>query len=154
MTPLRQRFVDDMHLQGLSAPTQKSYLLNVVLLSRYFNKSPEDLCTEDLRSYLVYLRKEKKIAPSTFGQNIASIKFIWTKTLSRQWELSSSVKNKRPLKLPVVLSIEEVNKLLQFIYDANCVFRFIWHSNPVLSGTCFRSEATHVFKLLKVPEQC
>ncbi len=129
MTPLRQRFIEDMCLQGLSPKTQKSYLLNVVVLSRHFNKSPKDLCTEDLRSYFVYLTKEKHFAPNTLGQHLYAIKFIWEKTLSREWELSSSIKKKRSLKLPVILSVEEVNKLINSIYDANhrMAFKLIYN---------------------------
>ncbi len=76
MTPLRQRFIEDMCLQGLSPRTQECYLLNVVSLSHYFNQSPEELCTEDLRSYFVYLTKEKQFTPNTFGQHLYAIKFI------------------------------------------------------------------------------
>lgn len=139
MTPLRQRFIEDMCLQGLAPKTQKSYLLNVVVLSRHFNKSPEELCTKDLRSYFVYLTKEKQFAPNTIGQHLGAIKFIWEKTLSREWELSTSIKKKRSLKLPVILSVEEVNKLINSIYDANhrMAFKLIYNCGLRLSEALY-----------------
>ncbi len=115
MTPLRKHFIEDLNLKSLSPSTQKSYLTNVIALSKYFNKSPEDLESEDLRSYFVYLKMDKHYAANTIGQHVSAIRFIWETTLSRTWEFSELIKNKRPKKLPIVLSEEEVSTIIHTV---------------------------------------
>ena len=62
MTTLRQRMTEDMQVWNLSPHTQTSYVQQVSLFARHFNKSPEALGPEDIRSYQVYLTNEKKLA--------------------------------------------------------------------------------------------
>ena len=64
MTPLRQRFIEDMRVRNLSPHTQRAYILQVSLFARYFSQSPELLGPEEIRTYQVYLAN-KKSAPST-----------------------------------------------------------------------------------------
>ena len=63
MTTLRQRMTEDMQVRNLSPHTQTSYVQQVSLFARHFNKSPEALGPEDIRTYQVYLTNEKKLAP-------------------------------------------------------------------------------------------
>ena len=63
MTPLRQRMTEDMQVRNLALNTQTSYVQQVSLFARHFNKSPEQLGPEDIRDYQVYLTDEKKLAP-------------------------------------------------------------------------------------------
>jgi len=53
MTPLRQRMTEDMQVRNLALNTQTSYVQQVSLFARYFNKSPEELGPEDIRTYQV-----------------------------------------------------------------------------------------------------
>jgi integrase/recombinase XerD len=65
MTPLRQRMLEDMQVRNLALNTQRCYVQQVSLFARHFNKSPERLGPEDIRSYQVYLTNEKKLATGT-----------------------------------------------------------------------------------------
>jgi hypothetical protein len=65
MTSLRRRMTEDMQVRNLSSHTQATYVQQVALFARHFNKSPEILGPEEIRSYQVHLTKEKKLAPSS-----------------------------------------------------------------------------------------
>jgi hypothetical protein len=65
MTSLRRRITEDMQVRNLSSQTQAAYVHQVSLFARHFNKSPEILGPEEIRSYQVYLTNEKKLAPSS-----------------------------------------------------------------------------------------
>ncbi len=109
MTPLRQRMTEDMQVRNLSPDTLRSYLRQVSLFARYFNRSPEVLGPEEIRSYQVYLTNEKKLAPSSILIAIAALRFLYKVTLHRDWRLEDIIPApKRPQKLPIVLSPEEV----------------------------------------------
>ena len=65
MTSLRQRMTEDMQVRNLALNTQMSYVQQVSLFARHFNKSPDQLGPEDIRAYQVYLTNEKKLAPGS-----------------------------------------------------------------------------------------
>ena len=113
MTPLRQRMIEDMQVRNLALNTQTSYVRQVSLFAHYFNKSPEELGPEDIRAYQVYLTNEKKLAPGTVLIAVAALRFLYKICLKRDWTFEDLIPApKKPQKLPVVLSPEEV---LQFL---------------------------------------
>lgn len=115
-TPLRQRMTEDMRVRNLALNTQMSYVQQVSLFARYFNKSPEFLGPEDIRAYQVYMTDEKKLAPDSILIAVAALRFVYRVSLKKNWVLEDVIPApKKPEKLPVVLSPEEV---LQFL---NCV---------------------------------
>jgi integrase/recombinase XerD len=71
MTSLRTRMTEDMQIRNLAVHTQNTYLLQVGLFARHFNKSPELLGPEQIRTYQVYLTNEKKLATSSFSSHYA-----------------------------------------------------------------------------------
>ena len=64
MTTLRRRMIEDMQVRNLSLHTQDAYVQQVSQFARHFNRSPELLGPEEIRSYQVYLTNERKLAPS------------------------------------------------------------------------------------------
>ena len=110
---------EDMQVRNLSPHTQDSYVQQVSLFARHFNKSPEVLGPEEIRSYQVYLTNEKKLAPSSILIAVAALRFLYKVTLHRDWAVEEIIPApKKPQKLPIVLSPEEV---LQFL---SCVQSF------------------------------
>ena len=113
MTPLRQRMTEDMRVRNLSPHTQASYVQQVSLFARHFNKSPEELGPEDIRAYQVYLSTEKKLAPSSILIAVAALRFLYKVSLKKDWTFAEVIPApKKPQKLPIILSPEEV---LQFL---------------------------------------
>ena len=111
MTPLRQRFIEDMQLRGLALTTQRSYLHHINDFSRYFWLSPEKLDLEAIRQYELYLLEEKRLSPDSINQFVSAVRFLYLNTLEMPWTSEYFPRVKRPSKLPVVLSQEEI---LQF----------------------------------------
>jgi integrase/recombinase XerD len=113
MTSLRQRMIEDMQIRNLSVLTQASYVQHVSLFARHFNKSPELLGPEQIRAYQVYLINEKKLATGSVALSIAALRFLYKVTLKRNWSVDDILPApKKPQKLPIVLSPEEVVQFL------------------------------------------
>ena len=116
MTPLRQRMTEDMQVRNLSPHTQTSYLQQVSLFARHFNKSPEQLGPEDIRAYQVYLTNERKLSPSSILIAVSALRFLYKVSLKKDWTFDEIIPApKKPQKLPVVLSPEEVLHFLQCV---------------------------------------
>jgi len=81
MTKLRQRFLEDMKLKGLSPLTQRNYVLHVASFARFYGRSPEELDQEAVREYLLYLLDERKLSPEGVNQQVSALKFLYLKTL-------------------------------------------------------------------------
>ena len=83
MTSLRQRMTEDMQVRNLSPHTQTSYLQQVSLFARHFNKSPQQLGPEDIRAYQVYLTNERKLSPSSILIAVSALRFLYKVSLKR-----------------------------------------------------------------------
>lgn len=113
ISPLRQRMIDDMTLRNFAPNTQLSYLQQVTLFARYFHKSPELLGPEEIRSYQLYLANEKHAAVSSRINAVSALRFLYGVTLLRDWSVELIPTPKKEQKLPVILSPDEVLRLLQ-----------------------------------------
>ena len=112
MTRLRQRMIEDMQLRGFAEKTQEAYLRCVRQLAEHYGKSPEQISEEELRQYFLYLKNEKKASRSACTQALCGIKFLYEQTLKRDWPTFKLVRPPKERKLPVVLSREEVLRVL------------------------------------------
>jgi integrase/recombinase XerD len=129
MIPLRQRMTEDMQVRNLALNKQMSYVQQVSLFARHFNKSPEALGPEEIRAYQVYLTNEKKLAPSSILIAVAALRFLYKVSLKKDWTFADVIPAPRkPQTLPVVLSPEEV---LQFL-DCVCGTK-----HRVILTTCY-----------------
>jgi integrase/recombinase XerD len=116
MTPLRQRMTEDMQVRNLALNTQASYLQQVSLFARYFNKSPEALGPEEIRTYQIYLTNERRLAPGSILIATAALRFLYKVSLKKDWTFEDAIPApKKPQKLPVVLSPEEVLHFLSCV---------------------------------------
>ena len=116
MTPERQRMIEDMQVRNLSPQTQACYVQQVLLFARHFKKSPEILGPEEIRSYQVYLTNEKKLAPGSILIAVAALRFFYKVTLHKDWSVEEVIPTpKKPQKLPIVLSPEEVRHFLSCV---------------------------------------
>ena len=111
-TPLRERMVQDLKLAGLSERTQEAYVDAVRHLANHYGKRPDQLGEEQLREYFVYLRDEKKHARSSITIALCGIKFFYERTLGRKWQLFEYLRPPKQRSLPVVLTPDEVERVL------------------------------------------
>src|SRR4029450_10758982 len=89
MTPLRQRMIDDMRLAGFAERTRDVYIQAVRRLAGHYRRSPDVLSAEEVRAYLPHRRDERGIARGTFKTNPGGIRFLYSRTLNRDWPLFS-----------------------------------------------------------------
>jgi integrase len=107
---------EDMQIRNFSANTQHSYLQQVSLFARHFRRSPEGLGPVNIRDYQVYLTNEKKLAPSSISIATSALRFLYTVTLKRPWDVAEVLPMpKASQTLPVILSPGEVRQFLSCI---------------------------------------
>ena len=112
ITPLRQRMIDDMRIRNLADNTQSAYLQQIIAYADYFHRSPDELDLEAVRAYQVYLTKTRRLSPSSISVATGALRFLYKVTLKRDWAIDDIPMPKRPFKLPVILSREEVMHFL------------------------------------------
>ena len=108
MSKLREEMIKDMTLAGFRERTQESYLHAVKDLATYYKRSPDLISEDDLKEYFLYLINERKLAQSTLRQRICGIRFLFKSTLKRDFPVFDFIKPQKRLKLPNVLSRDEV----------------------------------------------
>jgi site-specific recombinase XerD len=104
--------VAGLQLRGLSEKTQESYVRAVRQLAEHQGKSPDGIGEEELRQYLLYLKNDEQVSPSAFTIALCGIKFFYQHTLRREWTTFELVRPNREHSLPVVLSVDEVQRIL------------------------------------------
>jgi integrase/recombinase XerD len=114
MTPLRQRMIDDMRVRNLSIATQMKYVGQIARFAKYFDKSPEVLGPEDIRTYLVHL-VNRHVSWSVFNQAYAALKFLYRYTIPRDWHVDKIPFPRQEQRLPVALSMSEVSRFFDAI---------------------------------------
>lgn len=111
VSALRQRMIDDMTLRKLSPKTQSGYLRAVTNFTRFFGKVPDLASVEDLRRYQLHM-VEQGISNTTINATITGLRFLFEVTLDRPEAMKKMSSVYEPRKLPVILSAEEVQRLL------------------------------------------
>jgi len=112
ISPLRQRMIDDMRLRKLSPKTQTGYIRAVRRFAAFLGRAPDTANAEDLRRYQLYL-VEQGISSGSLNATITGLKFFFETTLERPEVMTKMSHVYEPRKLPVILSLEEVTRLLQ-----------------------------------------
>jgi len=145
LSPLRLRMIEDMQLCGFSQRTQQSYVRSVEGLARYHGKCPDQLDNEQIRKYFVHLTCERKLARPTVTIALCGIKFLYEKTLKRDWSLTGVPVPKRKKSLPVVLSCKEVRDILSRIREVRhrACLSLIYACGLRLGEAC-RMEVGHI----------
>ncbi len=116
MTVLRQKMIEDMQLHGFAERTQEAYLLAVRQLAKHYRKPPDQIEEEELREYFLYLKNEKHAARATCTLALCGIKFFYERTLGREWKTFEFLRPPKEKKLPVVLSVAEVGRVLGCVH--------------------------------------
>ena len=111
ISPLRQRMLDDMRMRKLRPKTQTDYIRAVRYFTAFVQRSPATATAEDLRRFQLHL-VDRGISPITLNATITGLKFFFEVTLDRGELMAKMSPVRVPHKLPVVLSREEVARLI------------------------------------------
>ena len=112
ISPLRQRMIDDMRARRFSEDTQRDYVRNVRNFAAFLDRSPDTATKEDLRRFQLHMAQQQ-ISPGSINAAIAALRFFFTVTLERPDLVRPLTIVNKPRKAPVVLSEEEVARLLE-----------------------------------------
>ncbi len=139
ISPLRQRMIEDMTLRKLSPKTQIGYVRAVKNLTRFLGRSPDTASTEDLRLFQLHM-SETGVTNTTINGTITGLRFLFEVTLDDQSALKKMSPIYDPRKLPVILSGDEVARLL----DAATNLKYKAALAVAYSAGLRASEVTHL----------
>lgn len=111
VSPLRQRFLDDMRMRKLSPKTQSGYIRTVSRFYGWLGRSPDSATAEDLRRYQLHL-VDHGISPISLNVTITGLNFFFGTTLEHPELMTKMHTVPTPRKIPVVLSRDEVARLI------------------------------------------
>lgn len=111
VSPLRQRMIDDMRMRKLNGKTQIGYIRAVRRFAAYLKRSPDTATAEELRSFQLHM-VDTGTSPGTINATLSGLKFFFDVTLGRGELMVKMQPVPQPRKIPVVLSCEEVARLI------------------------------------------
>ena len=112
MTHLRKMMLEELQRRNYSQQTTLAYIRTVEEFARYFHRSPDQLGPDHIREFQAHLFSVRKLAANSVAQRTAALRFLFVKTLKRHYMLEHIPFPKIPLRLPTVLSQEEVTRLI------------------------------------------
>lgn len=112
MTTLRRRMDDDMLARGFADRTRETYLWAVTRLARFYHRSPDQISDAEIQAYLVHLLRDRHLSWSTCNIVVNGLRFLYHTTLKRDRTTFTIPSLRQSGKLPVVLSREEVQRLI------------------------------------------
>jgi site-specific recombinase XerD len=105
----------ELKLRGYSQKTRKAYLHHIERYINYFAKCPKELDENLIKQYMLYLIDEEKVSRSYHNQAISAIKFLYDSVLKTPKVVGSFPRPRKERKLPVILSREDVIRLIQSV---------------------------------------
>jgi integrase/recombinase XerD len=111
VSPLRQRMIDDMRMRKMGGKTQIGYIRAVRRFTAYLKRSPDTATADDLRRFQLHM-VDTGTSPTTINGTLSGLKFFFDITLGRGELMVKMQPVPQPRKLPVVLSCEEVARLI------------------------------------------
>ncbi len=112
MTHLRKMMLEELERRNFSENTKECYIRAVEEFARYFNRPPDQLGPDHIREFQAHLFTKRRLAPNTVNQRLAALRFFFVKTLKRSWNAAETPYPKKVIHLPIVLSQEEVARLI------------------------------------------
>ena len=111
ISPLRQRMIDDLRMRKYGEKTALDYIRAVRNFTKYLGRSPDTASVEELRNYQLHM-VDHGISPASLNAAISGLKFFFDVTLDRSDLMAKMQPVHLPRKLPVILSREEVSRLI------------------------------------------
>ena len=112
MAQLRDRMSEDLKLAGYALSTHRIYLHYAKNFAKHFMRSPAKMGEKEIRTFLLYLLDERKLSHDAYRQCHAALKFLYSVTLRRPFEVEPIPRRRGKRRLPIVLSGSEVQRVL------------------------------------------
>jgi len=112
VSPLRRRMIEDMSVRKFSAKTRHDYIRYIESFAKFLGRSPDSATGEDLRRYQVH-QTESGVQPPAMNSSVAALRFLFKITLGRADLATQLARIHYPRRLPRVLSLEDVGRLLE-----------------------------------------
>jgi len=112
VTHLRKMMLDELQRRNYAKSTVEAYISALRDFARYFKRPPDQLGPEHIRQFQLHLIRDRKLAVNTVKQRMAAVQFFFIKTLKRAYLQEEFPYPKTPRRLPSVLSLEEVTRLI------------------------------------------
>jgi len=112
VTRLRKMMLDELQRRNYAPSTVRCYIHAVQDFAKYFGRSPYRLGPDHIRQYQAHLFRDRKLLAGTIALRTAALRFLYVKTLRRPYLHEQIPFPKRPMTLPTVLSLEEVERLI------------------------------------------
>jgi len=112
ISPLRQRLIDDMTARRFKEKVQNDYVRHVRRFATFLCRSPDTATSEDLRRYQLHMAQQQ-VSPWSINSAIAALRFFFIVTLERPDLVRPLRLVTEPRKTPIVLSQEEVARLIE-----------------------------------------
>ena len=112
MTPLRQQMIAALQLSGKGERTQQAYVREVRLLAQFYGKSPHLLSEQELQHYFLHRKNVDGLAPASMRICYSGIRFFSQHVLKRDWHTLTLIRAQTAHRLPAVLRVEAVRRLL------------------------------------------
>jgi integrase/recombinase XerD len=113
VTQLRKKVLEELERRNYSQATARVYVGAIRRFAEYFHRSPDQLGIEHIRQYQLYLVQERKLRPRSVMIQMAALRFLYLKTLKLPYQRDDLPLPKAPRQLPLVLSQEEVARLIE-----------------------------------------
>src|SRR5437899_3766 len=104
--------LEELQRRNYATTTVQYYIQTVEQFAKYFRKSPDQLNQQHIRTYQTYLLRERKLHPHSVKRHVAALRFFFVKTLRRPYGLDDTPYPKVPRRLPTILTVEEVTRLI------------------------------------------
>jgi integrase/recombinase XerD len=113
VTHLRKVMLEELERRNYTESTTHAYLRTVEDFARFFHRPPDQLGPEQIREYTAHMFRVRKLADNTVAQRVAALRFFFTRALKRSWHIDETPCPKKRSRLPVILSQDEVTRLIE-----------------------------------------
>jgi integrase/recombinase XerD len=111
ISPLRRRMIEDMTMRKLAPKTQQGYIRTIKNLAVFLGRSPDTASFEDVRRFQLHV-VASGVGTGAVNATVAALRFFFRITLGRRDITEHTSFIHEPRKLPVVLSLDEIARLL------------------------------------------
>lgn len=113
MTPLRKMMLDEIQRRNFTEATRRAYVRIIEDFARHFHRPPDQLGPEHIREYIAHLFRDRKLSDNSVNQAVGALRFFFIRMLKRPWGVEETPYPKKRMRLPVILSREEVARLIE-----------------------------------------